>query len=331
MSTMKRRDLLKLSLGALGIAAIPAFHSPSRNSMRRAFARIEPSLARIAVRNDTWLIGRVDPFFGSRAQAVMEGLQVHGYAPYLAKTNVPGNEDISVMALYTQPKVIEDVKERGVPLLIIEQGFFHPRQKFITLAWNGYNGRGIFRPAPADDNGERFNEHFSHLLEPWKRDRPGYTLVMGQRPDIDLKMRGIDIEKWAQDVTDTLTARGETVYYRPHPGYKHRLRATPEKLFIPKGATETKGTIQQDLEGARYCVTFCSNVSIDSVLAGVPTVAMDEGALAWPVCSHTLDEPLIRPDRTQWCHDMAWRHWTFEEVTSGKAWAFIKEAVELPV
>lgn len=63
-------------------------------------------------------------------------------------------------------------------------------------------------------------------------------------------------------------------------------------------------------------VTLNSSIGVESVLTGIPTVTMDEGAMAWKVSSHDANESLT-PDRRRWLHWLAWTQWSHDEIESG--------------
>ena len=202
----------------------------------------------------------------------------------------------------------------GRHVLIMEMGFLQPRIQWVSLAVDGFNNRGKFAPAP--DNGERWERLFADRLKPW-RDGGSYILLVGQVPG-DTALNGIDMVTWAQEKTDQLLALGHDVVYRPHP-----KKPTP----CPIGARLSTGTLADDLAGAERVVAYSSTTCLESVLAGIPTVVYDEGSIAYPMCSHDVADPLIRPDRTKWCHDMAWRQWTPAELADGTAWAHVRQAL----
>ena len=79
-----------------------------------------------------------------------------------------------------------------------------------------------------------------------------------------------------------------------------------------------------DLKGAAFCVTFNSNVGVEAVLAGIPTITMDEGAIATDVTSHSIYNPYVYPNRWQWAYDLAYKQWTIQEIRSGTAWDHLK-------
>jgi len=59
-------------------------------------------------------------------------------------------------------------------------------------------------------------------------------------------------------------------------------------------------------------------------MAGIPTVAMHEGSMAWAVASHSLDEPVFKGDRDAWGACLAYAQWLPEELESGVFWEHLK-------
>jgi hypothetical protein len=142
-------------------------------------------------------------------------------------------------------------------------------------------------------------------------------LLIGQVPQ-DAALQGTDIVRWAQQTTDQLAALGHRVLYRPHP-----LSTTP----CPRGAELSTGTLDEDFANADRVVTFNSTTAVEAIFAGIPTVIHDIGSPAYPMASHDVAESLVRPDRTKWCHDMAWRQWSLEEMADGTAWVHALKSI----
>lgn len=221
---------------------------------------------------------------------------------------MPSNADIAVIWSWKQRRLIERQIETGKHILVLERGFLQPRNSWISLSWDGFNGRGSF-PGAAD-GGARWNLHFGPMLKPWRQRRGGNALLIGQVPG-DAALFGLDIITWTQEMSAKLIALGYRVTYRPHP-----LSVTP----CPNGANLSIGDLETDLALADFVVTYNSTTAVESILAGVPTIVMDIGSVAYPMASHSLEEPLRYPDRTAWCHDLAWRQWSLKELADGSAW-----------
>ena len=216
-------------------------------------------------------------------------------------------------------RIGEMYRAQGLPALVMERGHAGDRRLYTSCGWNGLAGRGTYPGCL--DTGQRWESR--HSLRPWRQDGR-YALVLGQVAG-DAALRGLDVKAWAQRMTDGLRGLGHEVVYRPHP--------LAGGGFCPAGAEVAPGTLDDALAGACVAVTYSSTSGVEAVCAGVPVIAMDRGAMCWPVAGRALDE-IVRPDRTAWAHALAWTQWTREELASGEAWDVtrgVDERVAAPV
>lgn len=247
--------------------------------------------------------------------ALMKGMRRHGVRPFIGKKWKPSDADLAVLWSWKRPDVTAAMLGSGRHVIIMERGFIQPRNEWVSLAVDGFNNRGRFAPAP--DGGKRWERLFSHHMKPWQTGGD-YVLLIGQVPG-DMALNGTDMVSWAQEQTNRLVKLGHRVAYRPHPELP-----TP----CPLGATLSTGSLAGDLSGAERVVAFSSTTAVEAVLAGIPTVVCDEGSVAYPMASHSVEDPIIRPDRTIWAHDLAWRQWSLAELASGEAWAHVRQAIQ---
>lgn len=248
------------------------------------------------------------------ADVMRQGLERHGIACVYADYDEPAPCDFAVIWGWRQDKVIS----AGPPVLVMERGYVGDRLgKWTSLGWNGLNGRASF--PLAQDGGARWRENFDGVMQPWK-DGGNYILLMGQIPG-DASLNGLNIEAWCQDAAIALgTAHDLPIAYRPHPlavGRGYRIKDVA-------GTFRFSGSLESALEGAAMVATLNSNSGVDAVLAGVPTWACDEGAMAWPVTGHALGQEAPRPDRAAWAAQLAWCQWMAPEIASGKAWEALR-------
>lgn len=235
------------------------------------------------------------------------GLKHHGWQVDLAdrtKTNQIPKCDLLVLWGIRDQEAIKLQKSRGDEICILERGYIGDRFAWTSVSFGGgLNGRGIYR-GPLQDS-TRWQKHFNHLLKEWN-DRPnGYALIMGQVPG-DTAVKNVDLTAFYRIASNTLIAKGMETRFREHPRFHNKPRP-----------------LENDLAGARCVVTWNSNSGVDSVLAGIPVVTMDIGAMAWDVSGHELAMP-PKPDRTAWAHAIAWKQWTKDEMASGYCWDMIK-------
>ena len=244
-----------------------------------------------------------------------EGLKQHGVECVLAGYDEPVDCDVAVVWGWKQRKIIVQAKR----VLVMERGHVGDRMTFTSMGWGGLGGRAKY-PC-IDDGGARWREHFDGLMKEWQPGG-GSALICGQC-DGDASLLGLDFRQWAEGITAALLKRGERVVYRPHPTM---LRSNYR--WCPVGAEFSERSLADDLKSAAFVVTYNSTAGVDAVLAGAATITRDQGAMAWPVTSHSLDEPLVRPDRSAWAHQMAWSQWLPDEISSGVAWAAVSEVMQ---
>jgi hypothetical protein len=236
-------------------------------------------------------------------EAFAQGLRRRGWNATVS--TAPADCDLMVMWGVRRNDLIARQKKAGGQICILERGYIGDRFSWTSVSFGGgLNGRGEFR---GPDDPSRFEENFAYLMKPWRL-MPGYALIMGQVIG-DQSIRGVDIDSWYAATVQALTTRGLDVRFRPHPrASRQRIGAVP--------CLGVQGTLAEALAGAAFTVTYNSNSGVDSALAGVPTIAMDRGSMAWDVSGHALDE-IIMPDRAAWACKLAWSQWTKDEFASG--------------
>jgi hypothetical protein len=198
-------------------------------------------------------------------------------------------------------------KAAGGEVCILERGYLGDRFEWTSVSFGGgLNGRGEFR-GPHED-GSRFEQHFSHLMLPWKPWRDGYALLIGQVPG-DASIRGVNIDAWYCQSAEALKRYGwPDVRFRPHP--------LAPLLRKPVGAQYIDGWLHEAMAGAGVVVTYNSNTGVEAALFGRPVIAMDCGSMAWDVAGHQITE-IVTPDRSTWVARLAWCQFTRDEMVSG--------------
>lgn len=249
-------------------------------------------------------------------KALRAGMQRHGVNVSTGAYNVAGNADIAVVWTWRQLNLIRDMQSSGRKVLVMERGHIQPRRDWCSLAVDGLNGRGKY---PPPGNNSRFRKHFAHHLRPWRR-KDGPVLLVGQ-VEGDAALHGLDMEQWARKTAAALLRQGRQVIWRPHPRSRHTS-------FCPYGVERSHSSLEDDLGRCSVVVVWSSTTAVESVLAGVPTITLDKGAMAWPVAGHDLAGEPPAPDRRRWCREMAWRQWSLEEFENGDAWAHFRPLLE---
>ena len=197
-----------------------------------------------------------------------------------------------------------------IPHLLLEAGYINGRSgdyvqdrlRFVSTGWNGLHGRAD--PGPSDCPPDRW-QATGHRVRDWQMGVVGKCmLVCEQHPSDNCAPPA---PEWAAAL-ELAHEVANRVIYRPHPLMADKLR--------PLSAA---------LKEAHTVLTWSSTAAVEAVLAGVPTIALDEGSIAWPVTSHDVRADEYLGDRHQWLYDLAYRQWTHDELKDGTAWDTLKE------
>lgn len=197
-------------------------------------------------------------------------------------TNNRGREtDVAVLLGTTCWTYIE---QTGNYLLVDRASVGDP--DYVQLVWNGHGRRGDH--CVPEDTGDRWDK-MNVTVYPWTTGGKRVVLC-GQTATFSPHYA--DPAEWYAKVSAT--------HFRRHPA----------------GDNPTGLPNQTDWADVGRVVTLNSSVGVESVLTGIPTVTMDEAAMAWDVSSHD-PEVSITPYRSRWMRWLAWTQWRHDEIEAG--------------
>ena len=185
---------------------------------------------------------------------------------------------------------------------------------------------GFFNNPPAD----RWNE-LGIDLKPWKIG--GDYILIGLQTMGDASLFGSNHFNWlTETVTNICKITDMPIRIRPHPLMKPTHHAIFNKLDIlkhPRVTVSRDNTLAEDLKDANCMVTYTSGSGIDSVINGVPHIALHKYSMAAPVSGDKLTDMLNlpTPPREKHFYNLAYAQWTPEEMESGKCWKHILDNV----
>ena len=189
--------------------------------------------------------------------------------------------------------------EADGPYVLVDRCSFGDPGRFVSLVRDGHGRRGDHR-VPTHVDATRWERHGVPVL-PW---RAGGDMVIlcGQTETYSPHYRRV--ADWYAAVAATCS------HFRRHPASRS-----------PPVADEAAGRLPETVswDGCGRAVTLNSSVGVETVLQGIPTVTMDEAAMAWDVTTHRADETAT-PDRTAWLHWLAWTQWSYDEIREGTPW-----------
>lgn len=239
----------------------------------------------------------------------------------------------------------EYILDTKKPFLVKESPVFRKYPTYKRLGWWSYKWtEGEFgNNGVGSDRWDRFQQDTGIVLKEWKS--PGdKIIIMGQKPGdsslVDLYSNGLNFTDWLQKTVNQIrTFSDRDIIIRPHPrnigaGLKGAHSIKGDNIYVSNNLTQGgnqggKG-LDADLKQAHCVVTYNSLSAVEAVCEGIPTFAMHNGSMAWPIAHHKLSqiENLnYNIDRTQWCNEVAYTQWTAEEDSNGDSWAHLKPLI----
>ena len=195
-------------------------------------------------------------------------------------------ERVSDVAIVFGTTLFREVEKTGHYLLVDRASFDDPH--FVQLVWNGHGRRGDHMAV--DDGGARW-EQIGCAIADWRRGK--HTILCGQTEPWSPHFKTLnDFYAKVQKHCDL---------FRPH----------------PRGDNPTNLRSYDVLHDVGKAITLNSSIGVECVMRGIPTVTMDEAAMAWDVTSHDPRLHVVG-DRDKWLHWLAWTQWSWEEIEQGK-------------
>jgi hypothetical protein len=214
--------------------------------------------------------------------------------------------------------------------------------QYYRIGINGFLNQSAYWPEPESVHANSQLSRLGIKWTGWDSNPKGHVLLALQLPG-DASLRGIDINEWAlRSIRSIRVWTDRPITIRSHPlisdrGFEHHIpllaQAMKENI---SNITWSDGAVvpwATDLKGAYCTVTYTSGLAIDSVLAGIPTVACDPGNFAWDISTQSLDEIeslKFANDHVinEWLAQLAMCQWNYKQMRSGQAWQHLMSTLE---
>lgn len=219
------------------------------------------------------------------APKISAGLDAVGVKHRVTQERQRTSEDLSIVLGTNSFRQVENG-----PFLLVDRCSFGDTNRWVSLVRDGHGRRGDHR-VPAGAPAARW-ERIAHPVLPWKSGRK--KVLCGQTESWSPHTQ---LPEWYAQVREFVT------HFRKHPAGEN-----------PTGLQECR-----NWDDVGLAVTLNSSVGVDAVMAGVPTVTMDEGAMAWDVSAHHPARS-VKPPRIEWLHWLAWTQWSHDEIAEGRPW-----------
>jgi hypothetical protein len=176
--------------------------------------------------------------------------------------------------------------------------------------------------------------NFGVEIEDWKSS--GYILIPEQVHPEGMGHGITDWLIWVKEVCKQIRSMtNRPIKIRRHPNRNawndYREIAEEEISIRHKDITFSDGldcSLSKDLQNAYAVVTISSRCVIEGIIKGARPFTRDFNSLAWHVsnCIGMIDNPILF-DRQQWLRDIAYTHWSLDEIASGEYWDYAKTLI----
>lgn len=239
------------------------------------------------------------------------------------------------------------VANNAKTFVCIETALLNRRTDSVNSHWRvGINGF-LYREASwakLDRNTEKQRlEDLGIAWDSWKHNKKNGHIVLALQLPGDASLRGIDIHEWAFNTIVELRRHTErAIVVRSHP--LHSIKAAPEHQQLVgrivlsgiKDVSYSNGAVtpwSDDLQDAYCSVTYTSGLAIDSIIAGIPTIACDPGNFASQISNKFLSDvenlkpPAVATVRA-WLARLTACQWSVDEMQDGTCWQHIETAIK---
>jgi len=213
---------------------------------------------------------------------------------------------------------------------LLNRKVFQPSEQH-RVGMNGFlNNQGKFHQGSL--NTDRFNK-LNITWPGWQNNPTGHILLLLQLPG-DASLRGTSTYDWA--LNSALRLRKHTdkkIVVRTHPHHKPKESDEWYKFYtelsmnVPNVSFSMgkDKSIIDDLKNAYCTVSFTSGSSIDSIVAGIPTLATDPGNFAFDISSRCISEInnlrlAAEHEIRQWLYGLSYSQWSVDEMENGDVW-----------
>jgi len=243
--------------------------------------------------------------------------------------------------------VKQNLQKKSSMLIIVETPILgrvinkKSEYSYYRVGINGFlNNQGLFYSDKMLDYTRVEKLISKKIIKPfpgWKNHTTGNILILTQLLG-DASLRGQKMSEWVLDTIDTIRQRtNRKIVVRLHPAMSQQSR---DEFYSEIGSILFKNysnihwasgldtTLGQDLANAGICITLSSGSAVDSIVAGVPVIAQDEGNFAYSISSTDLDDldcPRLASNNEidQWLAQLANSQWSKKEMSSGLTWSHI--------
>ena len=265
------------------------------------------------------------------AQVMCAGVQAVGdHCDLISKTD--GLPDADVIIAYGWVpfhRLFEQQLSRGRHYVFIDLGYWGRKTGLQSVSRTNrfpyslgthklsVDSRHPTKGWPLDRPPDRFKE-FELKIKPWRK---GENILIAGMSEKAARTYGYEPQDWEKQIVKKLKEHTDRkIIYRPKPS---DVDVSP----IPGcGVSPNTVQFQTELNSAHAVISRHSNAAVEGLLEGVQIYSEDNVGKFMSIPSFDMLEDGYWPDgREQFMNDVAYCHWSVDEIISGKAWKYLRD------
>lgn len=246
----------------------------------------------------------------------------------------------------TQGKYYQHILDSKTPFIVSESNPFRKYDGWTRFGWWSYKwtDANCNNDNVGNERWIKFQKSTGITIKDWHS--PGDNIViMGQKENdsslVSLYEKYDGFYDWVLETIETVRKYSDrTIVIRPHPKNESRNVGRIKETILTKklknvilsenpsdGGNQGGASLDKDLANAHCVITYNSLSGVEAVCEGIPTFAMDNGSMVWPVAHKDLSQIeniKYNIDLQDWKNKIAYTMWNKQEVSSGECWAHLK-------
>lgn len=220
--------------------------------------------------------------------------------------------------------------------IIIDSNLFNYKDKNHPIHYSRYSLNGVFPTTgnyfwdqPDPKRWQQISRDLNINLKDWRKSG-NHILICTQRNG-GWSMKGLSVLDWLSETVNEIRKYSDRpIVVRGHPGDKNAkdyLKPMPGKYSISNNEH-----ILSDFRNAWAVVTYNSTPGVAASIEGIPAFITDpvpQTSQAYLVSNYDLkniESPEFK-ERQEWIERLSMCHWHFEELSSGAAWAHMRNYI----
>lgn len=231
----------------------------------------------------------------------------HKHKEYYGFTN---EAEIKIPYQNFRLAIFEWAKRNGKRFLPIDSGSIAfdrvDQDTYYQVGYDGIKNKGnYYNQGNLPDRISKFPIQ----IKPWKED--GEIIILHGQVKHGPGSQHIDVEEWVSKTISRLRER--------YPEKQLKFLPHPNANFTPKGV-DFCSSLKESFENCYLSVTFNSNVVVNCLVNGIPSICDDDTSLAYP--TFYQERKII--DRYDFLNKISFSEWHTSELKNGDMWEHLR-------